>query len=266
MLRINPRMRRSHAPAMFRGTSLGLLSARMTRPSDWAVRDRAVAQQPPQSGRKHQEEAAPSMARRSKEEALEDMFSRVRRNLQDLSADLSSAAAAPKTAPAAREADPGRSGRPVPRRSASAGRKAPPSAPEGYSPSHALTDFERFTTSPNASGPRPGNKEKSPPSPRTHTTQTRSDPQRVGMHNGKRPIRAAKGKQTNTMASCHPPPPPMCWKEETWPPMPPSPTDTSPGRITGPGGGGGYGSSAVLSSGVCAVGLCGRSDGGPHRE
>ena len=39
--------------------------------------------------------------------------------------------------------------------------------------------------------------------PRNDTT--RSDPQRVGMCSGERPIGAAKGKQTNTMASCHPP-------------------------------------------------------------
>ena len=37
-------------------------------------------------------------------------------------------------------------------------------------------------------------------------TKTRSDPQRVGMCNGERPIGAAKGKQTNTMASCQTPP------------------------------------------------------------
>ena len=40
------------------------------------------------------------------------------------------------------------------------------------------------------------------------TTKTRSNPQRVRMSSGERPIGAAKGKQTNTMASCHPPPPP----------------------------------------------------------
>ena len=39
------------------------------------------------------------------------------------------------------------------------------------------------------------------------TTKTRSDPQRVGMCNGERPIGAAKGKQTKTMASCQPPRP-----------------------------------------------------------
>ena len=42
------------------------------------------------------------------------------------------------------------------------------------------------------------------------TTKTRSDPQRVGMSSGERPIGAAKGKQTNTMALCqtpHPSPP-----------------------------------------------------------
>ena len=41
------------------------------------------------------------------------------------------------------------------------------------------------------------------------TTKTCSDRQRVGMSSGERPIGAAKGKQTNTMASCQPPPPPM---------------------------------------------------------
>ena len=39
------------------------------------------------------------------------------------------------------------------------------------------------------------------------TTKTRSDPQRVRMSSGERPIGAAKGKQTHTMASCQPPPP-----------------------------------------------------------
>ena len=39
------------------------------------------------------------------------------------------------------------------------------------------------------------------------TTKTRSDPQRVGMCSGERPIGAAKGKQTKTMASCQNPPP-----------------------------------------------------------
>ena len=40
------------------------------------------------------------------------------------------------------------------------------------------------------------------------TTRTRSDPQRVGMCRGERPIGAAKGNQTRTMALCQPPPPP----------------------------------------------------------
>ena len=39
------------------------------------------------------------------------------------------------------------------------------------------------------------------------TTQTRSGPQRVRMCSGERPIGAAKGKQTKTMASCQAPPP-----------------------------------------------------------
>ena len=41
------------------------------------------------------------------------------------------------------------------------------------------------------------------------TTKTCSDPPRVGMYNGERPIGAAKGKQTNTMALCQAPPPPL---------------------------------------------------------
>ena len=36
------------------------------------------------------------------------------------------------------------------------------------------------------------------------TTKTRSDPQRVRMCKGEGARGAAKGKQTNTMASCHP--------------------------------------------------------------
>ena len=46
-----------------------------------------------------------------------------------------------------------------------------------------------------------------------NTTKTRSDPQRTGMYNGERPIGAAKGKQTNTMASYQPPPP---GQQHTW--------------------------------------------------
>ena len=41
------------------------------------------------------------------------------------------------------------------------------------------------------------------------TTKTRSGPQRVRMSGGERPIGAAKGTQTNAMASCHPPPTPF---------------------------------------------------------
>ena len=39
-------------------------------------------------------------------------------------------------------------------------------------------------------------------------TKRCSDPQWVGMCKGERPIGAAKGKPTKTMASCQPPPPP----------------------------------------------------------
>ena len=40
------------------------------------------------------------------------------------------------------------------------------------------------------------------------TTKTRSGPQRVRMSSGKRPMGAAKGKQSDTEALCQPPPPP----------------------------------------------------------
>ena len=40
------------------------------------------------------------------------------------------------------------------------------------------------------------------------TTKTRSDPQRVRLSSGERPIGAAKGKQPDTEALCPPPPPP----------------------------------------------------------
>ena len=39
------------------------------------------------------------------------------------------------------------------------------------------------------------------------TTKTRSDPQRVRMWSGERPIGAAKDKQSDTEALCQPPPP-----------------------------------------------------------
>ena len=39
------------------------------------------------------------------------------------------------------------------------------------------------------------------------TTKTRSGPQRVRMSSGERPIGATKGKQSDTEALCHPPPP-----------------------------------------------------------
>ena len=39
------------------------------------------------------------------------------------------------------------------------------------------------------------------------TTKTRSGPQRVRMSSGERPIGAAKGKQSDTEASCQTPPP-----------------------------------------------------------
>ena len=42
------------------------------------------------------------------------------------------------------------------------------------------------------------------------TTKTRSDPQRVRMSSGERPIGTAKGTQSDTEAFCQAPPPPAC--------------------------------------------------------
>ena len=47
-----------------------------------------------------------------------------------------------------------------------------------------------------------------PPPPSVDTTKTRSDPQRVRMSSGERPIGGAKGKQSDTEALCQTPPPP----------------------------------------------------------
>ena len=58
------------------------------------------------------------------------------------------------------------------------------------------------------------------------TTKTRSGPQRLRMSSGERPIGAAKGKQTNTIASCQAPPPPLHYTTialSTTPALPPPP-------------------------------------------
>ena len=67
------------------------------------------------------------------------------------------------------------------------------------------------------------------------TTKTRSDPQRVRMSSGERPIGAAKGKQSDTEALCQPPPRgggglasygnPPCG---VWQPPPPRPNERNP--------------------------------------
>ena len=61
------------------------------------------------------------------------------------------------------------------------------------------------------------------------TTKTRSDPQRVRMSSGERPIGAARGKQSDPKALCQPPPPPQCHglrpSQEPCPP-PPGPLPT----------------------------------------
>ena len=63
-------------------------------------------------------------------------------------------------------------------------------------------------TAPSPGRPTPGVVEQDKSSRSSvDTTKTRLDPQRVGMSSGERPIGAAKGTQTNTMASCQPPSP-----------------------------------------------------------
>ena len=67
--------------------------------------------------------------------------------------------------------------------------------------------------------------------PAVDTTKTRSDPQRVWMWKGERPIGAAKGKQTSTMASCSTAPVvPSCLQKAVPPPPPPR----HPGRPQSP--------------------------------
>ena len=64
--------------------------------------------------------------------------------------------------------------------------------------------------SPSAGRPTPGVvKQAKSSGGSVDTTNTRSGPQRVRMSSGERPIGAAKGNQTNTMASCQSPPPPL---------------------------------------------------------
>ena len=58
------------------------------------------------------------------------------------------------------------------------------------------------------------------------TTKTRSGPQRIRMSSGKRPIRAAKGKQSDTEALCHPPPPPQAAFEGRGTSVPLSPNES----------------------------------------
>ena len=60
-----------------------------------------------------------------------------------------------------------------------------------------------------------GNEEGHPPPPPSH-----SDPQRVRMSSGERPIGAAKGKQSDTEALCPPPPRRV---QTPHPPIPPPP-------------------------------------------
>ena len=50
--------------------------------------------------------------------------------------------------------------------------------------------------------------EEDPPARCIDTTKTWSDPHRVKMSSGERPIGAAKHKQPDTEALCQPPPPP----------------------------------------------------------
>ena len=51
------------------------------------------------------------------------------------------------------------------------------------------------------------------------TTKTRSDPQRVRMSSGERPIGTPKGQQLNAEALCQPPRNPPCYLQHAPPPM-----------------------------------------------
>ena len=82
-----------------------------------------------------------------------------------------------------------------------------PPPPVRLPPSHSVVEPAPSTRAPfNDSAPLGGGGGH-PYNPQ-HTTNTHSDPQRVRMSSGEGPMGAAKGKQTSTMASCQPPPPP----------------------------------------------------------
>ena len=83
--------------------------------------------------------------------------------------------------------------------------KSPPPDSEGAC---GCTGSTARATAPSPGRPTPGVvKQDKSSGGSVDTTKTRSDPQRVRMSSGERPIGAANGQQTNTMASCHPPPP-----------------------------------------------------------
>ena len=81
-------------------------------------------------------------------------------------------------------------------------------------PPHPLCDDPLLPPPPRATAPSPGRptpgvvKQDKSSRGSVDTTKTRSDPQRVRMSSGERPIGAAKGKQSDTEALCQPPPPP----------------------------------------------------------
>ena len=95
----------------------------------------------------------------------------------------------------------------------------PPSSPHPISKPNPHTDSEGASGCPwstaRATAPSPGRptpgvvKQDKSSGGSVDTTKTRSGPQRVRMSSGERPIGAAKGKQPNTKALCHPPPPPI---------------------------------------------------------
>ena len=84
-----------------------------------------------------------------------------------------------------------------------------PPAPMDSECASGCTRSTARATAPSPGQPTPGVvKQDNSSGGSVDTTKTRSDPQRVRMSSGERPMGAAKGKQSDTEALCQPPPPP----------------------------------------------------------
>ena len=97
----------------------------------------------------------------------------------------------------------------------------PPPPPPGLGVCIWMHPVNGTATAPSPGRPAPGVvKQDKSSGGSVDTTKTRSGPQRVRMSSGERPIGAAKGKQSDTEALCHPPPPPQA-SQAMWPrPLP----------------------------------------------